>query len=220
MSRLPMRLLAAPPLQDRAARRLLWGLAALCAAVELTLQASDHGLIGSLRWRSLAYQNGGFWVGLLHDWTPNYRLQPVTMFFSYAILHAGLSHLIGNLLALFTLGEALRGRCSARGLGLILATSSLGGALVFGLLSNSTAPMVGASGAIFGLVGAWVVFDHRARRAEGRRGRLGLLLSGLALLNLGVWWMQQGGLAWETHLGGLLAGAALALYLPRFSKRR
>ncbi len=234
-----------PPLLT-GGRRVLALLIAVNVAVELVLQGADHHLWGSTLWRGQAYQNGGFWAGLLVDWHPNYPGQPVAMFLTYSLLHADLGHLIGNMLSLGFLGDMVLIRLQARGLqardlknrslqvqglqetglqvrggsghGLLLlyAVSSLGGALVFGLLSHSPAPMIGASGAIFGLAGALTVWDAQDRRATGVRGRASLIIAGLAGLNLFIWWSAAGNLAWQTHLGGFASGALLALYAPRF----
>lgn len=213
-------------------QRALGLLIAVNIAVELVLQGADHHLWGTTLWRGQAYQNGGFWVGLLHDWHPNYRVQPVTMFLTYSLLHAGLSHLIGNMMSLTFLGDMVLTRLqdwgvraqagaepdhgerggSARGLIRLYVAASLGGALTFGLLSHSPAPMIGASGAIFGLAGALTVWDAQARRAQGLWNRGPLIVGGLAGLNLVLWISASGNLAWETHLGGFATGALLALY--------
>jgi rhomboid protease GluP len=184
-----------------------------CSAVELALQAADHGLIGTSHWRSLCYQYAGFWPGLLFDWQPNYRAQPVVMFFSYGFLHAGLGHLGGNMLTLLLFGHVLQPDLGNRAIGLVLGVSSLGGALVFGLLSQNPAPMVGASGAIFGLIGAWMVLHRAERQARALPPRSLALLAGFLVLNLVFWWASDGWLAWQAHLGGFLAGAGLTLYL-------
>ena len=82
-----------------------------------------------------------------------------------------------------------------------------GGGLVFALLSSGDAPMIGASGAVFGLIGLWQAWDYQMRR------RLGLplnpvLMTCLALVaaNVAFFVMLGGGLAWEAHLGGWIAG--------------
>ncbi len=191
-------------------------MALLCCGIEGLLQAADHGLIGSARWRPLAYQNGAFWAGLLRDWKPNYTAQPWLMFITYSALHGGFSHLAGNMAALAVLGPIVTERSSARGfLGLWLV-SVLGGAAAFGLLSQSPQPMVGASGALFGLAGAWKAWDWQAARQSGTaRWPILLWLLGIALLNLVLWVLQDGLLAWETHLGGFVAGWAWAIWAGR-----
>ena len=186
-------------------------LALLSALPELALLGADWGFWGSARWRPLAYQNGAFWAGLLHGWQPNYAAQPVTMFASYAWLHAGPGHLAGNLLALVWLGPRVVARHGTLGLALLWGAATLGGAAAFGLITTNPAPMVGASGALFGLAAAWTVAEVQG--ARGLRARairaLGITLS-LVGLNAATWALQGGHLAWEAHLGGFLTGLALA----------
>ena len=68
---------------------VLIALISLCTAVELVLQLADHQIIASQRLRSIAYEYGGFWVGLLQSWAPNYPSQPYLMFATYGFLHGG-----------------------------------------------------------------------------------------------------------------------------------
>lgn len=190
---------------------VIWVLLALCLFPEILLLGADFGLWGSTRWRQLAYQYGAFWAGLLHGWRPNYAAQPVVMFFSYGWLHAGPGHLIGNLGALVWLGPPMLARFGALGFSALWGACLLGGATGFALLTSSPAPMVGASGALFGLAGAWLVGE--IRRSRGLRTKVlrgGGLLAALLALNAATWALQGGHLAWETHLGGLATGLTFA----------
>lgn len=193
-------------------------LAALVTLPELLLILADQGLIGSSRWRLLAWQYGGFWAGLLHGWRPNFAAQPVTMFLTHSVLHAGPGHMLGNLAAVMAIAPSVAARFGGRGLAAIWAGAVLGGGAAFGLLSNSPAPMVGASGAIFGLVGAWTWMQGAdlARTGAGPgavAARVGGIAAGLAGLNLAMWLLADGVLAWQTHLGGYLAGIGIAALL-------
>lgn len=208
--------------QDRAPRRGWWALLALVCLnilVELVLQAADAGLVGSSRWRALAYQNGAFWAGLLHGWQPNYSTQPAAMFFSYAFLHAGFWHLATNMLALWGLGLLLLRQIGLRALLGLYLVSALGGGLGFGLLSPSPQPMVGASGAIFGLIGVWKHQEWQQRRAHAQPlWPLWRSLAGFLALNVLMWALLSGQLAWETHLGGFVAGWTGSVLLARFRR--
>jgi rhomboid protease GluP len=195
------------------------GLVLASVLPEAVLFAADMGLLGSSRWRPFAYQYGAFWAGLLHGWLPNFAWQPVTMFLSYIFLHAGPLHLVGNMLALWVLGQTTIEQQGPRRLLLIYLVASLGGGLCFGLLSRSPSPMIGASGAIFGLAGALLIWRWQDRRSLGHSTLMAAvwLVGGAMLLiviNVVMWWSQAGQLAWETHLGGALAGAATAILLP------
>jgi len=193
----------------------------LCCAIELVLTAADWGLIGSLRWRGLAYQNGAFWAGLLFNWRPNYDAQPWLMFVTYAFLHSGFWHLAGNMLTLFFLGSIVEERVGQRGLLTLYAVSAIGGAAAFAVLTSSPQPMVGASGALFGLAGAWQYWEWIDCRHGGlSRWPVWRTVLGLVVLNVVLWVWMEGLLAWETHLGGFLAGWVGAAALRRMSKGR
>lgn len=195
----------------------LVALVILCCAVELVLQLADWQIITATRLRVVVYEYFGFWVGLLHSWTPNYPSQPYLMFLTYGFLHGGLLHLAVNMVTLWSLGLAVLDRVGTRGFILLYTASLLGGATGFALLASTLAPMVGASGALFGLAGgllAWGYVDrysfHEALWPVARAA--GLLL----LLNLVMWWALNGQLAWETHLGGFVTGWVAALLIdPR-----
>ena len=189
----------------------VWLLVAACVGIELVLIGSDHRLWGSPNWRPMAYQYGGFWAGLLRNWQPNFTLQPLTMFVTYGFLHGGLWHMGLNMVTLVSLGRPLVNLLGqARFLALYLL-SMLGGALGFALISFTYQPMVGDSGALFGLAAALVRTAYVERRASGvpRRAALVALawpLALLVILNLVMLWAMQGQLAWAAHLGGFVAG--------------
>lgn len=188
----------------------------LTCSIELVLVAADHGVVGTPRWRSLAYQNGAFWTGLLNNWRPNYPAQPWLMFLTYQGLHASFMHLIGNMIVLFLVGRILVARVGQVWFAALYVISGIGGGLGFALLTDSAQPMVGASGALFGLVGAWKWQDWFFNSQKGySRKALILDVVGLAVLNLVLWIVQDGQLAWEAHLGGFLTGwLAATLIIP------
>ena len=212
----------APPIgsaRPRPRQSVLIALILACVLPEIILLAADFGLIGSPRWRPLAYQYGAFWAGLLHGWQPNFTAQPVTMFLTHAFLHTGPVHLIGNMLALGILGQMILERHNSGQFILVYITAALGGGTAYALLSHSAVPMVGASGAIFGLAGAQLIWRWQNQRRAGLRHlrRLAELcggMLGLVAINLLMWWTQGGQLAWQTHLGGTLVGGVMAGLWP------
>ena len=166
---------------------------------------------GAAQWRMTLLAYGAFWNGLLADWTPLYRFQPTTMFLTHALLHGGLLHLLGNMVAVVALGGIVVARIGQQGFVLLYVVSALGGALGFSMLSGTEAPMVGASGAVFGLIGAWKFWEWQLRHHFGSPMRpLWMSLLGLAVLNAVLWVLLSGLLAWEAHLGGFAAGVLFA----------
>jgi len=186
----------------------------ICTLIEVVLQGADFGLWGSPRWRGLAYQNGGFWRGLLDNWRPNYAGQPVLMFATYGFLHGGFLHLLVNMITLASLGRLVIERVGQARFAAIYALSLLGGAAGFAALSSAVQPMVGASGALFGLIGVLTGWEYAARRLAREGVGPVLRVVGLLIgLNAVMYWAMDGRLAWETHLGGFLAGWATGWWL-------
>lgn len=179
------------------------------------------GVFSGARLRATSVEYLGFWPGLLHGWTPNYPAQPYTMFASYAFLHAGPSHLLSNMVALYVLGVWVLDRVGPWGLLLLYGAAVLGGAGLFALTARGGAPMVGASGAVFGLAGGLLAWNYVDRFSARQRlwPVMGIAL-GLVGLNIVHWWSTDGHLAWQAHLGGGLAGWVAAFLIdPRGQKR-
>jgi membrane associated rhomboid family serine protease len=129
--------------------------------------------------------------------------------FTPIFLHApGIMHIAFNMYALWILGPQIeRGVGSWPFAAAYLASAGVGGAFFY-FLGDPIVPAVGASGAIFGLFGIW--FNWALRRRHTRYGRY-LLNQILVLLviNAAIPFLVPG-IAWEAHLGGLIAGFAIS----------
>ncbi len=202
----------------RAVPPALLALIALNVLVEFVLLLSDFGVIEP-RLRGLAYQYGGFWTGLLDNWQPNYAVQPYAMFATYSFLHAGIAHLLVNMLTLYSFGVLIVSRIGQWRFLALYAASALGGAAGFGILSSAPIPMVGASGALFGLAGAWMAWNYVDRYTASVElwpvFRAALVL---VVLNVVLYWAMSGRLAWETHLGGFVVGWIFAFLIDPTSR--
>lgn len=162
--------------------------------------ASDWWLVGAAR------DSNGQLVGVAFG--QYYRL--ITSAFLPGTGSLGILDIAFNLWALLVVGPALeRALGWARYLAVYLA-SALGGAVLYYLLAAPNQPALGASGAIFGLFGAWFVLSRRL----GLDSRQVVFL---IVLNLGISFAVPF-IAWQAHVGGLIAGAALTAayaYAPR-----
>ena len=127
-----------------------------------------------------------------------------------AFLHASLFHLLSNMFALFQIGPVLERALGRSRFIALYVLSALGGSTLSYLLSDQTQLGVGASGAIFGLFGAYYVV---VRRLGGETGSIVVLL----VINLAITFAVPI-IDWRAHLGGLAVGALVAAafaYAPR-----
>jgi len=146
------------------------------------------------------------WVGAGEYW----RL------FSSIFLHASLTHLAFNGWALYSIGRDIEAFYGHRWFAVIYFLAGLAGSLAWYVLGRDGAS-VGASGAIFGLIGAEVAFFLRNRELFGKFGSQ--RLSNLAVLigiNL-LFGFTVPNINNHAHLGGLTAGFVLGFLLaPRY----
>jgi membrane associated rhomboid family serine protease len=118
--------------------------------------------------------------------------------------HASILHVALNMYTLWVFGmllEPLLGR--ARFLALFLISGFAGSVGVL-LIASPVQPVVGASGAIFGMLGAFLVIQ---RRLGGNSTQL-LVLVGI---NLVIGFIPSFGIAWQAHVGGLVGGLLVGL---------
>ena len=123
----------------------------------------------------------------------------------------GFVDILFNMWALIFVGPALEGFLGRLRFLAVYLLSAVGGGVMYYFLAPQNAAAVGASGAIFGLFGAWFVVARRLRLDT--RGIVMLIAINLAL---SFFWHNV--IAWQAHIGGLLTGALLTAayaYAPR-----
>lgn len=207
-------------MQDQKFEPLPWSImyiAGILVALELLLSAGDYGLlpVQGLRANAMAY--GALWPGLVwQGWIPVYTGQSILMLLSYAFLHSGIFHMAMNTVVILGLGKRLGAVLSNTQLLAVFGVSAVAGGLVYLLFNQGNLPVVGASGSVFGFFGIWKYFEFIARK------RMGLTLvpiwqfmGTLVLLNVALYFMASGLLAWEAHLGGFVAGWLLGMVFTR-----
>lgn len=182
----------------------------LCCVIEAATQIATT--TGWPYARSIIDLLGGFWPVLLepggHAPLPG---QWLWMFATYGFLHGGVAHLGMNMFSLAALTPELNRFTGPARMALIYAATQVAAALVFAWMAPDKGPMVGASGAIFGLAGALVGYAFVATRARGLPlGPLGRSVAVLAGLNIALT-LAMPAIAWEAHLGGALAGLIMGV---------
>lgn len=156
-------------------------------------------------------------------WVP----APATLLTSM-FLHGGLLHLAGNMLYLWIFGDNIEDRMGRQRFVMFYVACGIAAALAQALPDvGSSVPMIGASGAISGVLGAYVVLFPRARVLVAVPIFVILYTFRLpAFWVLGMWFLGQlissavvspggAGVAFRAHIGGFVAGVILVRFFLR-----
>ncbi len=140
-------------------------------------------------------------------------------------LHGGWLHLVSNMLYLWVFGDNVEDEMGHLRFLLFYVLCGIAGGLVHVVLNaESQSPLIGASGAISGVLAAYLIYHPRVRILVLAFYRLPIRLPAYIVLGgwivLQLFYAFQGGdsnTAWWAHIGGFLAGLALAIPFRRQS---
>ena len=119
-----------------------------------------------------------------------------------ALVHGSIFHVVLNMYTLWIFGQFLEHSLGRGRYITLYVLSALAGSLGVLLLADPYTPVVGASGAIFGLMGAFLVIQ---RRLGGNAKQLLVLIG----INLVIGFIPNLNIAWQAHVGGIVGGAIL-----------
>ncbi|WP_394553746.1 rhomboid family intramembrane serine protease [Agromyces sp. MMS24-JH15] len=153
------------------------------------------------------------WLFFSPFFVSEYAMEPWRLITSVFVHSTSLIfHVLLNMYTLWIFGQLLEGLLGrARFLALYLI-AGLGGSVGVVWLSDPNTAVVGASGAIFGLMGAFLVIQ---RRLGGQTTQLLVLLA----INLVIGFVPGWNIAWQAHLGGLVTGALVGLIYVETRRR-
>lgn len=160
-------------------------------------------------------------------------ISPVTSIFTSMFMHGGWMHLIGNMLYMWIFADNIEDDIGKVKFIIFYLLCGIGAALSQVFVDiNSQVPMVGASGAIGGVLGAYFI-NHRTANVLVLipLGFFSQLIKIKALYVLGFWFVLQfinsamssgagGGVAYAAHIGGFLTGLILILFFNQKTKKR
>ena len=155
---------------------------------------------------------------------PQFVIIPENLsYLTYSFLHIDLLHLGGNMLFLWVFGDNVEDALGHFRYLLFYVASAIGGAFFHGLVApDSQAPLIGASGAVAGVVTAYLILYPKVKIWILAFARIPLRIP--AYIPLALWILLQfvmfamGGedqISWACHVGGILSGAVLVLLLRR-----
>lgn len=164
----------------------------------------------------------------LVDIRPRSVVPPPLTLFTAMFVHGGLLHLAGNMLFLWIFGDNVEDVLGHFKFVLFYLGSGLVASMAhISMEPSSLTPMIGASGAIAGVLGAYFLLFPRAQVLT-----LVFLIFFInivrlpAVIFLGLWFLFQilssgsgGGIAWYAHIGGFVAGAAvIMIFRPKIRR--
>ena len=164
-----------------------------------------------------------------HDQLPLdfYALPAFLTIFSSMFMHGGFMHIIGNMLYMWIFADNIEDDLGSVKFIIFYLLCGVGAALTqVAVDTHSQVPMVGASGAIGGVLGGYLINHSKARvLVLIPFGFFSQLLKIKALYVLGFWFILQfissgGGVAYAAHIGGFVSGMILILFFNRSSKRK
>ena len=156
-----------------------------------------------------------------------YAVPAFVTIFSSMFMHGGFMHLIGNMLYMWIFADNIEDNLGPVKFLIFYLLAGVGAAMTQVLMdTTSQIPMVGASGAIGGVLGAYLINHPNARvLVLIPFGFFSQLIKIRALYVLGFWFILQfissgGGIAYAAHIGGFVSGMILILFFNKKTKRK
>jgi len=147
--------------------------------------------------------------------------------FTSMFMHGGFMHLIGNMLYMWIFADNIEDNLGPKKFLIFYLLAGIGAAMTqVAMDTQSQIPMVGASGAIGGVLGAYLINHPNARvLVLIPFGFFSQLIKIRALYVLGFWFILQfissgGGVAYAAHIGGFVSGMILILFFNKKGKRK
>jgi membrane associated rhomboid family serine protease len=200
---------------------VMWALFALNVSVLVYLWLMPAEVV-----YALAYNFGvvpAFVVGVVPTDELELLIPPSLTLATYTFLHGNWLHLAGNMIFLWVFGDNIEAAMGhGRFLLFYLLCGAAGGVAHVGAEPSAAIPLIGASGAVAGIVAAYLMLHPWAR--------VTVLLFGLMTARIHAYWLLGAWIAWQfvavlllsggevsywSHIGGLLTGAGLVVVLRR-----
>jgi len=194
-------------------------------------------LIFLIQLSSQSYKTGQLFYsyGLIPSVLMNINQLPMDLYvlpawvtiFTSMFMHGGFMHLLGNMLYMWIFADNIEDDLGHIKFLIFYLLAGIGAAMTQVLIdTNSQIPMVGASGAIGGVLGAYLINYPNAKvLVLIPFGFFSQLIKIKALYVLGLWFVLQfissgGGVAYAAHIGGFISGIILILFFNKKIKRK
>ncbi|WEX10104.1 rhomboid family intramembrane serine protease [Chelativorans sp. AA-79] len=169
----------------------------------------------------------GYIPSVVHDLAvlpPELELVPAPLtYVTYAFLHGDIFHLGGNMLFLWVFGDNVEDALGHFRYLLFYLVCTIAAAAFHGMtVPDSQAPLIGASGAVAGVIAAYLILHPRVKLWVLAFARIPLRLPAyiVLLLWIGTQFLmfvidRENQISWSAHIGGIIAGAVLVFPMRR-----
>ncbi len=194
-------------------------LALLILGIELVFQAGARGFAGgqdAVGWRLEAIRTYAFSAPIL-DWmieTGRWPLEHVIRFVTYPFIHLSFTHALMVIVFLLALGKMVGEVFGTMAVLVVFFLSAVIGALAYGLLVDSPAPLVGGYPAVYGLIGSYTFMLWVALAGTQQNQMRAFTLIGILMgLQLVFGLLFGGGKDWVADLSGFATGFLVSFLL-------
>ncbi len=195
------RITAGPSFQTSPVTFVLIAVNVALFVVSLSSSAIDRQLFNDFSSYNVAIAQGEWWRIL-----------------TSAFLHLNLTHILFNMYALYLFGPRLEQQVGSTAFASLYLASAAGGGAASYLFGPLLQAGVGASGAIFGLFGAWMFVAYRLRSTPAGRMMFNQLIL-LLVINLALPLIIPS-IDWRAHAGGMVVGVAIAALWAQYARGR
>lgn len=198
----------------------------MIVGVEVVLQLGERGIIGGVQgatWRIYLLRNFAFHDAVFEHIVQNRRVELATLwpFLTYPFLHLSIGHVAIGATIFPAMGKTISEKFSNIAVVVLFVACSVVGALVFGIFSNQSFPLVGAYPAVYGFISAYTWIEYNRLKALGKSTwpafQLILMLLVIRAVFAIFFGMRN---SWTADFSGLLTGFLLSFVLAPDGRER
>ncbi len=201
-------------------------LTAAIVGVEVVLQLGERGIIGGVQgatWRIYLLRNFAFHDAVFEHILLNRRVEFATLwpFLTYPFLHLSIGHVAVGATIFLAMGKTISEKFSNMAVVVLFVGCSVVGALVFGIFSNQSFPLVGAYPAVYGFISAYTWIEYTRLKALGKSTWPAFQLIVMLLVIRTIFAVFFGlRNSWTADFSGLVTGFLLSFVLAPDGRER
>ncbi len=193
---------------------------------EVVLQLAERGIIGGINgatWRIYLFRNFAFHDQVFEHIVENRRFEASTIwpFFTYPFIHLGIGHVAIGATIFLAMGKTISEAFSNLAVIVLFLACTLVGAIVFGIFSDQSFPLLGAYPAVYGFISAYTWIEYNRLKSAGENVwpafQLIVLLMVIRIIFAVFFGLRN---SWTADFSGLVTGFLLSFILAPDGRER